>query len=197
MPVEQWTKIADIGSMWLLIVATVVLTIVTYNAHKEKQSTLLPAESRWFNSPWIKSPWRLPSFLILFFLVQLIFDLRRTAPVTRGVIFDITVDMAGIVWGAVLSVMIVIARELDSQTDVSRKVLNMHLDITKDIVNMLQELNRSQSEISMSILETLKETASREAVKKVLYVMESMNDELEKVKQKTDRRTGIAGLFRR
>jgi multisubunit Na+/H+ antiporter MnhE subunit len=175
----------------------VVLTIVTYNAHKEKQSTLLPAESRWFNSPWIKSPWRLPSFLILFFLVQLIFDLRRTAPVTRGVIFDITVDMAGIVWGAVLSVMIVIARELDSQTDVSRKVLNMHLDITKDIVNMLQELNRSQSEISMSILETLKETASREAVKKVLYVMESMNDELEKVKQKTDRRTGIAGLFRR
>jgi HEAT repeat protein len=97
----------------------------------------------------------------------------------------------------VLSVMIVIARELDSQTDVSRKVLNMHLDITKDIVNMLQELNRSQSEISMSILETLKETASREAVKKVLYVMESMNDELEKVKQKTDRRTGIAGLFRR
>ena len=197
MPVEQWTKIADIGSMWLLIVATVVLTIVTYNAHKEKQSTLLPAESRWFNSPWIKSPWRLPSFLILFFLVQLIFDLRRTAPVTRGVIFDITVDMAGIVWGAVLSVMIVIARELDSQTDVSRKVLNMHLDITKDIVNMLQELNRSQSEISMSILETLKETASREAVKKVLYVMESMNDELEKVKQKTERRRGITGLFRR
>jgi hypothetical protein len=196
MQAEQWLKIADIAAQVVLIIATVVLTVVTYTAHKEKQSAPLPDNERgtdWFNSPWIRSPWRLPSFLILFYIIQLIFDLRRTGPVTRGAILGIAYDMAGVVWGGVVSVTLVIVRALDA----SRKVLNMQSDITKDILNMLRDLSRSQSEINRDILETLKETAPRETVQKALDIMESMNDELEKVKQKTDRRTGIAGLFRR
>jgi hypothetical protein len=195
MQAEQWLKIADIAAQVLLMIATLVLTVVTYTAHKEKQSAPLPDErgDGWFNSPWIRSPWRLPSFLILFYIIQLIFDLRRTGPVTRGAILGIAFDMGGVVWAGVVSVTLVIVRALEY----NRKVLNMQSDIIKDILNMLQELNRSQSEINRDILETLKETAPRETVQKVLNVMESMNDELEKVKQKTDRRTGIPGLFRR
>jgi hypothetical protein len=64
-------------------------------------------------------------------------------------------------------------------------------------VSLIRDLNRLQAEIDKDILETVKAVVPREALRKMLDIMESMNAGLERVKQKTERRTGFIALFRR
>jgi hypothetical protein len=215
MTTEDWLKIAEVIATVLLIAATVRLNIATVRltnatSAAHQRYTPPPAEhgDRWsrrvLKSPWIQSPWRLPPVLILTYVVQLIFDLRKTGPVTRGLIFNIAFDMAGVVWGAVLLLMVFIVRELMSQADSERTLLHYIsegfreiLDLQLDIVNRHMEVHRLQAEMDRDIIETLKETAPREILGRALDIIESMSAEIEKVKQKSERRPGLADLFRR
>jgi hypothetical protein len=200
MRAEQWLQIAEIVSTGLLTfftvlltIATVLLTVVTYNAHRDQQRTPLPWSIRLLGSPWIQSPWRLPPLSILAYFVGLIIDLLIPGPVTRSLIFSIAFNVAGAFWGAVWMLANIIRQELRSQADTIRELRG----IQSDIVSILQGINHSQAEINRDIVEALKTTAPGEALRTMLDVMGLMNAELEKVKQKTERRTGITGLFRR
>jgi hypothetical protein len=193
MKLNEWLQIAEIVSTVLLILATVMLTIVTYNAHRDPQRTPLPWSIHLLRSPWIQSPWRLPPLSILIYLVLLTIDLRSTAPVSRGAVFAIALHVAGVFWGAMWTLTSIIGLELRSQSDA---IGNLQVTQSK-IANMIQNLNLSQAEVDRSLLEAVKAVAPGEAFRKMIEVMELMNAELEKVKQKTERRTGIAGLFRR
>jgi hypothetical protein len=103
--------------------------------------------------------------------------------VTRSVVFDIAFNIAGVLWGAVLMVICLFGQHLSDL-----------LDVQKRTITSLKDLGRLQAEIDRDIVDTLKETVSPGVIVKMLNIMESMTEELEKVKQKTERRTG---LFRR
>lgn len=191
MKADQWI---EIGGYILLTAATFAGPVSAARISRRDPDSVTPVEHAdvWFKR-LLASPWILPPLLILNYVVELHFDLRKTTPLTRGQTFDIAFDVAGVVWGAVLLIIGLLVQALTSDFEKLREVLRLHLEITKDTWHALQDLYRLQGDI----VETLKETAPKETVRKLLDIMESMTTELEKVKQKTDRPTGIVGLFRR
>ena len=77
----------------------------------------------------------MPSFFILLNIYFLRGAVRGTGPVTRGVVVQISLAMAGIVWGAVLALLNLtwqaIWLNINWQAEANRKTLDLISDFTK------------------------------------------------------------------
>lgn len=148
--------------------------------------------SRFLNSAWLRSPWRLPPLIILICTVQLLLDFRKTGPLTKGLVLHI----AGVFWGAVFLIVALIGQEVASQWNTIR----IQWDIIGDLVSAQSKIAEAvmvQAQNDMGMVDILRVLAPKADVGRLLENIVSIKDELEKVKEKTERRAGISGLFRR
>jgi hypothetical protein len=183
MKLQDWIQIALVIATVLLAAATVVGPILAARISRSDQTSHTPI---WWFKHVVVSPWVFPPLLILYYFVRLVVELHETGPVTRRVVFGIAFYSAGVLWGAVCMVICLMGQ-----------LLSGILEVQGDTIRSLRDLGRLQAEIDRDILETLKETVPRETIRRVLNIMESMTTELERVRQKSERRTGISGLFGR
>jgi hypothetical protein len=129
-------------------VATFAGPVLAARISMRDQNNVVPDEraggrfSRLLKSVWLQSPWILPPLLILNYIVQLIFDLRKTGPVTRGSIFVIAFDTAGVVWGAVL-LIVLIWKEQTLLLDIIKDLLGTQRDIISGLKDLSSHRRKS------------------------------------------------------
>jgi hypothetical protein len=187
MKLQDWIQVAVVVALSLQALATLAQPILAARMSRIDQNASTPSQrrgERWirrfFKSPWVQSPWRLPVPFILIFLFFLSKDLHSTAPLTRGAVFSISFNVAGVLWVvfSMLANMIgaaLISREEDenSQWKAIRTIL---------------EIQGSLAETHLQISNALESKAPSEAVRDILNTLTALKEEIENVKRKSERR---------
>jgi hypothetical protein len=214
MKLQDWIQI---GGYVLLAIATFAGPVVAARKSSRDQDNVAPDKRAqgWFlrllKSPWIQSPWILPPLLILNYIVQLIFDLRKTGPVTRSAVFDIAFDVAGVLWGVWCVFMNGIGQDLRYQAEHNHALLEIVKDILEfqssqweryrafqlkllDVIESIVEGNHSSVErLSLATEQTI--LATEKSIKSTQDALMAMSEELDRVSPKSKLRAAIRGFF--
>ena len=187
MKLQDWIQIAMVIATLLLAAATVAGPMLAVRMSRKDQNTSTPSQrrrERWsrrfFKSPWVQSPWRLPAPLAMTYLFFLFKDLHSTAALTRGAVFDIAINVAGVLWVYMSVLSAMIGSELLSREDVDRSLW--------EAVRKILDIQLSMAETDQRLFNALESTARIEAVQDIQNSLTVMKEEIESVKQKSERR---------
>jgi len=177
MTIENWLTIAVIISQliapWLnglFIRSRTAQPTPTPELNQPKKRIQIIGD--WINR-FFASPWKLPQFLIALNMYMLLTELRSTTPVTRGVVYRISLDMAGILYG----------------------IVAMFLNILWQSIRRQWEVNREQRDFDLRIIDLISAvTDGMKLTHEFVALTERLQTELDKSKQGRVRKF-IKGLF--
>src|ERR1700675_1808181 len=141
MTIENWLTIAVIIST--LIAPTLANLIQSRAEHHTKPTpeanqpkNLSQRIWRWFirlsNSPWI-----LPPFLMLINIYALLSDFRKTTPVTRLTVYQISSYVAGIWYACTIFLLNIAWRSIRDQWEVNHQQSDLNVTFAKTDLGLL------------------------------------------------------------
>jgi hypothetical protein len=148
MTIDNWLMIA-------VIISTLIAPTLAnlFPPRAQNQPTLTPEANQPKNlihriwGDWVRfsnSPWFLPPFLVVSNISSLLWELRKTTPVTRSTIFQMSFAVASIWYGVVLFFLSIVWRETKRQWET-----NFRLNETdQKILNIIRTLHDAVNAVS-------------------------------------------------
>jgi hypothetical protein len=165
MTIENWLMIAVIIST--LIAPTLANFIQSRanihpkpkpEAHQPKN--LIQRMGGWFIR-FSNSPWMLPPLLILFNIYLLLSEFRKTTPVTRWTVYQISADVAAIWYGVVLFLLNTAWQSIrrQAETSILQSETNRELlDLIKAVSDGSNTINKETLAITGRVLTELEKS---------------------------------------
>ena len=191
MTIGDWVNVAVIVATLALVVSTLGLIVSNLVLIRMNRPNLTPETSRiqriwgWFLR-FPQSPWQLPPVLILTNLFTLILELRRTAPVTRWAIYQISVAVVGVFYGAVLLLLNIVWQSIRHQWQINAE----QSKIDREIIDILSRLASDSYTTDVKIVDLVRSlaiglhtTAETLALEQKLRQLETEQAEHEKAGQ--------------
>jgi hypothetical protein len=148
MTIENWLMIAVIIST---LIAPTLANLIQSRVSHPKQTpeasqpkNLIQRIGGWFIR-LSNSPWRVPPFLILFNIYLLLSEFRRTTPVTRWTVYQISAAVAGIWYGLVLFLLNTAWESIRRQWEINREQQEVNA-IARDVDLKLLDIIKSVSD---------------------------------------------------
>jgi len=199
MNIDRWIQIA-------LVLATLLAPILGAllvrppQTLSESTTTKHGRPSAYRLKSWLQSPWTFPPLLIGLSAYSLFSDIRSFDPLTRRAVFDITLDMAGIVWGGVCFFVIHIVRAIGRETDTLFESQRAVTEILRMFVEHLKEQSEEYHTRSLKLLDQIENSAeinrmNTEIIESMNQVMAQVYEEINTVSQRRTLSRTIKNIF--
>jgi hypothetical protein len=192
MTIGDWVNVGVMVATIALVVSTLGLIVSNRILIRMNRPNRTPEPSQpksriqriwgWFLR-FSQSPWQLPPFLILTNLFTLVLELRRTAPVTRWAVYQISASVAGVFYGAVLLLLNIAWQSIRRQWQINAE----QSKIDREIIDILRSLASDSYTIDGKIVDLVRSlaiglhtTAETLALEQKVRQLETEQAELEK-----------------
>jgi hypothetical protein len=199
MTIDNWLAIALIVTTAALVVTNLIVTrieIVKLRMNRPNR-TPEPSQPAGWLVRFIQSPRYWPPFLILSNIYVLVVELRRTSPITRWAVYEISAAVAGVLYGAVLILLNIAWQSIRRQWQINAEQVKIDreiVDILRSVANSSNTTDEKIIDLLRSLANGLHTTAETLALEQKVRQLQTEQDELEKSRQGRLRRL-LKGLF--